>query len=70
MTTKRELKAEIVRLAYRVQDLEERLCPCEQHDYVCTAKEFTMTTSANDCDILRTLKCRKCGKVVRRYDWE
>jgi hypothetical protein len=26
------LKAEIVRLQYRVAELEERLCPCEEHD--------------------------------------
>lgn len=33
MQTKRELKAEVVRLTYRVRELEERLCPCESHDW-------------------------------------
>lgn len=70
MITKRKLKSEVVRLTYRVQELEERLCPCEQHDFVCTGKEFTMITGASDCDILRTLKCRRCGKVIKKYDWE
>lgn len=28
-----KLKAEIMRLTYRVADLEERLCPCEEHDW-------------------------------------
>lgn len=69
MTTKRKLKSEIVRLTYRVQELEEKLCPCEQHDFVCIEKEFTMISGAGDFDILRTLKCRKCGKVIKKYDW-
>lgn len=34
MITRRALKAEVVRLTYRVQELEDRLCPCEQHDYI------------------------------------
>ena len=34
MMTKRRLRAEIVRLTYRVAELEERLCPTEQHDWV------------------------------------
>lgn len=70
MERKKDLKAEIVRLTYRVQELEERLCPCEQHDFVIIKKDFTMISGAPDCDILYTLKCRKCGKVVQKYNWD
>lgn len=68
MERKKDLKAEIVRLTYRVRELEERLCPCEQHDYICIGKEYTMITGACDCDVLRTMKCKRCGKVVKKYD--
>ena len=70
MFFRKKLKEEIIRLTYRVAELEERLCPCEQHDYVETSHKFVMGTSPMDIETLRTYKCRRCGKVVRKYDWE
>lgn len=70
MWTRRKLKAEIVRLTYRVQELEERLCPCEQHDYVCIGREYITSFCTCECEILRTLKCRKCGKTIKKFDWD
>ena len=40
MFGKRKLKAEVVRLTYRVAELEERLCPCEQHDWKQTGVDY------------------------------
>lgn len=59
-----KLKAEIVRLQYRVAELEERLCPCEEHDW----KEIGYKLSFGDFYVSRicTYKCRKCGKIVTR----
>lgn len=37
----KRLKAEIVRLSYRVAELEERLCPCEQHDWKRTVVDYS-----------------------------
>lgn len=66
--SRRSLKDEIVSLRYRVADLEERLCPCEQHDLVEIGKQFVMTSQYGDGDYRRTYKCKRCGKVVSKYD--
>ena len=59
-----KLRAEIVRRQYRVAELEERLCPCEEHDW----KEIGHKLHFGDFDVSRTCtyKCRKCGKIVTR----
>lgn len=41
MFGRRKLKAEVVRLSYRVLELEERLCPCESHSWVVVDSDFT-----------------------------
>lgn len=66
--SRRSLKDEIVSLQYRVADLEERLCPCEQHDLIEIGKQFVMTSPYGDGDYHRTYKCKRCGKVIKRYD--
>lgn len=48
MITKRKLKAEVVRLTYRVEELEERLCPCNQHDYVKVGTEWDDMPAGSD----------------------
>ena len=63
-----KLKAEIVRLQYRVADLEERLCPCEQHDFIEIGNQFVMHSQYGDGDYFRTYKCKRCGKVIEKYD--
>lgn len=69
MITKRRLKAEVVRLRYRVDDLEERLCPCSTHDWAETDKEYTFPTGLQ-CEILYHLKCKRCGKEAKKYEWD
>lgn len=51
---------EIMRLTYRVKDLEERLCPCESHDWVKVG--YKMLGS----DPVYRYKCKKCGREERR----
>lgn len=71
MFSKRKLKAEVVRLTYRVKELEERLCPCEQHDWVITRKEFTSITGTGiDIDTIYHCKCKNCGKETEKMEWE
>ena len=67
--TKRALKEKIARLEYRIADLEERLCPCSQHDMVVIGSKF-IPNSYGDGEHLRTYKCKRCGKVIMKYDWE
>lgn len=61
-----KLKAEIVRLTYRVADLEERLCPCEDHDWAKIASETVF--GLYGLEFVRTYKCRRCGKVKEVYE--
>lgn len=59
-----KLRAEIVRLQYRVAELEERLCPYGEHDW----KEIGFKLSFGDFDVSQicTYKCRQCGKILTR----
>ena len=59
MVTKRKLREEVIKLNYRIADLEERLCPCEEHDW----KEVDLSTDS--C----RYKCKRCGKVkIVKFD--
>ena len=60
--TKRKMREEIMRLNYRIADLEERLCPCESHDWVQVGSSF-YTTSGYDFTDVYNYKCRRCGKT-------
>lgn len=64
MFGKRKLKAEIVRLTYRVEELEERLCPCERHDWKQIGVDYTYD-GVGSCDALYNYKCARCGKKMR-----
>lgn len=67
----RRLELQLLEARYRIKELEERLCPCEQHDYVELSKRFVVTSSTvGDGEFLRKYKCKRCGKVVEKYDWE
>lgn len=61
MRTKRKLEDEIVKLQYRVAELEERICPCEDHDRKKIGYHFVFTTP-EDIDTVFHYKCRRCGK--------
>lgn len=65
----KKLKLRLLEAQYRIKELEERLCPCEQHDWVEIHKEFVMTSS-NTMEVLRKYKCKTCGNVTKKYDWE
>ena len=62
MFGKKKLKAEIVRLTYRVAELEERLCPCEQHLWLVTRTSYDMDVT------YRTYKCKRCGKTTKTWE--
>ena len=61
MLTRRKLKDEIVRLTYRVAELEERLCPCEDHDWRNVGSHDVFLWPG-DVEIINHYKCRRCGK--------
>lgn len=62
MLTKRKLKEEVVKLTYRVAELEERICPCEQHDWLKISFRLYGGTGVGDELTLYKYKCKRCGK--------
>ena len=68
MFGKKKLKAEIIRLTYRVAELEERLCPCEQHLWLPVKTNYDVGTAPGDITTWRTYKCKRCGKSVTTWD--
>ena len=63
LMTKRKLREEIMRLNYRIADLEERLCPCEDHDWVKTDYRLSGGSGMGDELTIYSYKCRRCGKT-------
>lgn len=63
MTTKRRLKEEITKLNYRIAELEERLCPCEEHDWKVVGSCLITLTKGMDFDTIYKYKCKRCGKL-------
>lgn len=61
--SKRRMKDEIVKLNYRIADLEERLCPCESHDWKQVGSYSITLTDGYDFDNVYKYKCRRCGKT-------
>ena len=61
--SRRKMKEKIMQLNYRVADLEERLCPCEDHDWKQTGYSFIGGTGLGDETTLYKHKCRRCGKT-------
>lgn len=68
MLRKKKMAAEIVRLTYRVRELEERLCPCEQHQWLVIGSEYASENDPRDMTTFYTYKCRRCGKTKRTWE--
>ena len=62
--SKRKLREEITRLTYRVQELEERLCPCESHNWKMTGSYFSTDAYGEYFDTVYKYKCSRCGKTI------
>ena len=60
----RKLKAEIVDITFRVRELEEKLCPGENHDWTDRGREYFID-EYGDVDVERRFVCSRCGKVQR-----
>ena len=63
--SKRKLKEENTRLKDRVSELEERLCPCEGHDWKHIGTDLEGGTGRGDELSIYNYKCRRCGKRLR-----
>ena len=59
--SRRDLINENIRLTYRVAELEERLCPTEQHDWLTVGYRIVYV-GCGESNTINRYKCRKCGK--------
>lgn len=67
MTRKTKLMLENISLKARIAELEEKICPCEQHDYIKVDYEFVGGTGMGDETTIYHYKCRKCGKRIKSW---
>ena len=65
MTTKRQLREQILHLNHRIADLEERLCPCGSHQWKLIQEHYIYNWY--DVDTIYTYKCARCGKEIETY---
>lgn len=68
MQTKRRLREKIIQLEARVSDLEDRLCPCESHDWKAVDYTYVSALGGYDTDTLVKYKCRRCGKIYEKIE--
>lgn len=59
---KRKMEQEIFQLKHRVAELEDRICPCEQHDWKLISTEYVLVDESW-ADAICNYKCRRCGKT-------
>lgn len=64
---KTKLMLENISLKARIAELEEKICPCEQHDYITIDYEFVGGTGMGDETTIYHYKCRKCGKRIKSW---
>ena len=50
----------ILALEHRVKDLEERICPCGQHEWKRIGTEYVWWSGT--IEAIHRYKCAKCGK--------
>lgn len=49
----------------RIRELEEILCPCEQHDFIKTGFHFEGGTGRGDSDTVNHYMCKRCKKRIQ-----
>lgn len=54
-------RIKIIELQNRIKELEEKICPCEQHEYIEVDREF-ISLECGNIDVKKRFKCRRCGK--------
>lgn len=58
-------KRELLTQAARIRELEEILCPCEQHDWVSTGYHFDGGTGCGDSTTFYHYICKRCKKRMQ-----
>ena len=64
------LKEENRQLRNRIYELEQILCPCEQHDLVQIGREMCFGSSPAEIDyIYYTYQCKRCKKIIHKREY-
>jgi hypothetical protein len=63
--SKKKLIQENTHLKYRIKELEEKICPCESHEWVYISSDYRLNGPCMDIDTIYTYKCKKCGKIKK-----
>lgn len=58
--TRSYLREQILHQEYRIKELEEKLCPCCNHNFKWISSRFKF--NGFDVDAIRLYKCTVCGK--------
>lgn len=61
--TKRKLREKNAELMRRVEQLEEMICPMNEHDWVEIDHNLVTFTNGFDWEVEHKYKCRRCGKI-------
>jgi hypothetical protein len=48
-----------------LKELEERLCPCEDHDWKLVNTDYRFGCCVEDIDTIYHYKCTRCGKELK-----
>lgn len=69
---KHQHEIETLELNNRINELEEIICPFDQHEYIEIGSNYIDTSDYNYTDgyLVKTLKCKKCRKInttTKRY---
>lgn len=59
-------RQQIERLKNRIERLEEIICPCGQHDWVCCGREHEMFGPSVETEYQYV--CKKCNKVMWSFE--
>lgn len=60
-------KFKIIELENRIKELEEKICPCEQHDYIKIEQNYFIDKYNYPSYKIR-YKCKKCGKELIKIE--
>lgn len=60
MLNRKELE-KMIRLEYRIKELEDKLCPYEKHDWVLV-RNISSITSIGEVHNEYLMKCGRCGR--------
>lgn len=55
----------IVSQSNRIAELEEIICPCEQHDFILTNYYFSGGSGLGDETTIYTYICKRCRKKIK-----